>query len=392
MSWKAVVGGQLIDGTGAEPIEHGAILIEGQRIAAVGAAGEVDIPDEAEVIDANGKTVMPGVIDGHQHCGFGLASVARLRANLSRGATTVVGAASGPDGVKLRNAIEAGQVGAASRYRVGAVVGATGGHLHREDEHISGVDCDGPWEIRKGVRQMSMLGVDFIKTAASGGFQWANESTATEDYTVEELRALCEEAHARHKQVIVHAHTRPGIDHAIECGCDQIHHCALIDEEGVYMLRDSGRWFVPTLHVTSEWMYGRDWIPAYMRERMAAAEPVHRKGVRLAHEIGVPIAVGTDGSPGDAMHEMMELVGCGMTPMEAIVAGTHNAAKANGVLEDYGTLEVGKRADLLVINGDPLQDIALLYPAENIQLVMKDGVTCVTDDEFNKYMHPREHY
>ncbi len=386
---KVIFGGTVIDGTGVEPIQEGVIVIEEGKVQAIGRADEVEIPADAEKIDATGKTVMPGIIDGHQHLGFGLNPLARLRENLSRGQTTVAGANSGPEGVALRKAIAAGLVGHASRYWVGCVVGATGGHMHREDGNVAGVDADGPWEIRKGVRQMCMAGCDFIKTAASGGFQWEHERVETEDYTVEELQALVDEAHARSKQVVVHAHSQPGLNHAIQVGVDQIHHGALIDDEALDGIKARGIAYLPTLYITSERSYSREGLPPHMVERMSHANPIHREGVRKAHEMGIEMGVGTDGGPGDAMFELMELVACGLSPLEAIVAGTRNTANAYGKLDELGTLEPGKVADILIVAKDLLQDISVLYEEENIQLVMKEGVVAVTDDEFRQYYHPR---
>ncbi len=387
MDIKAVVGATIIDGTGTEPIRDGVVVVADKRIEQVGSASEVAIDAGAEVIDATGKTVIPGIIDAHMHVGFGWAALARLRACLERGTTTVAGVTSGPEGVPLRDAIAAGDVGPAARYFVGAVVGATGGHLHREDGNVAGIDADGPWEIRKAVRALAMKGVDFIKTAASGGFQWANEGVETEDYTIDELRALVEESHARHKRVVVHAHSQPGLNHAIEVGCDQIHHGALIDQEALDGIRERGLYYLPTLHITSEWAYTRAAFAEHTRERMKAAHPIHRAGVRRAHEMGIEMGVGTDGGPGDAMHELMELVACGLSPMEAIVAGTRNTARAMGVLEEYGTLEPGKLADLLIVGRDPLDDISVLHDVTSIQLVMKEGLVAVTDEEFSRYYH-----
>jgi imidazolonepropionase-like amidohydrolase len=392
MRTRAITGATLIDGTGADPVENAAIVIAEKRIREIGPAAEVSVPADCETIDAFGKTVIPGIIDGHMHVGFGWSGLARLRGCLERGTTTVVGVTSGPEGVVMRDAIAAGHVGPAARLFVGAVVGATGGHLHREDGNVAGIDADGPWEIRKAVRDLSMKGVDFIKTAASGGFQWANEGVETEDYTVEELRALVEETHARHKRVVVHAHSQPGLNHAIEVGCDQIHHGALIDDEALQGIQQRDLYYLPTLHITSDWAYTRPAFAEHTRERMKAANPGHRTGVRKAHQMGIEMGVGTDGGPGDAMHEMMELVACGLSPMDALVAGTRNTARAMGVLDEYGTLEPGKLADLLIVGKDPLQDISILHDAPNIQLVMKEGLVAVTDAEFNRYYHPVEEF
>ncbi|MFO7948473.1 MAG: amidohydrolase family protein [Armatimonadota bacterium] len=386
---RVIYAGQLIDGTGSEPVADAAIVIEEGRISAVGPADEVEVPDDVEEVEARDKTVMPGIIDGHQHVGFGLRPFQDLRANLAKGVTTVVGANSGPEGVAMREAIASGRMGHAARYFVCAVVGATGGHMHREDDNIAGVDCDGPWEVRKGVRAMAMKGVDFIKTAASGGFQWAHEAVENEDYTVEELAALVDEAHRRQKQVVVHAHSQPGLNHAIQVGCDQIHHGALIDEEALEGIKEKGLAYLPTLHITSEQCYTRESWALHMRERMREASPIHREGVKKAHEMGIEMGVGTDGNAGDAMHELMELCDCGLSPMEAIVAGTRNTARAMGVIDRFGTLEPGKLADLLIVGKDPLDDISVLYDEDNIQLVMKEGAVAFTDAEYNRHYYPR---
>jgi imidazolonepropionase-like amidohydrolase len=389
MNYKAILAGQLIDGTGAEPLHDAAITISGDRIEAVGPAADIELPADAEVIHAQDCTVMPGVIDGHQHLHFGLAPLMRLRENLSRGATTVVGVDSGPTAVPLRDAIAEGRLGHAARFLVCAVVGATGGHMHRKDDCPSGVDCDGPWEIRKGVRSMAMAGVDFIKTAASGGFQWPNERVETEDYTIEELAALADEAHRRHKQVIVHAHSQPGISNAVSVGCDQIHHGAHMDDRGLQNILESGISYLPTLYITSEASFSRPSRPPHMVERMQHAHPIHREAVRKAYQMGIEMGVGTDGGPGDAMFELMELVACGLSPMDAILAGTRNTARAMGLAEDLGTLEPGKLADLLIVAKDPLDDISVLYEVANLPLVMKEGTVAFTDERFVAHYRPR---
>lgn len=371
----AIVGGRVIDGTGAAPVEPAGVLIAEGRVVEVGP--DVHVPEGAEVIDASGMTVMPGVIDCHQHVGFGYAAIRRLQECLRRGVTTVAAVTAGPEGARLRAAIEEGTIEGCARYHVGMVVGCSFGHLRREDANIAGVTADGPWEVRRGVRQMVQAGADFIKTAASGGFQWADEAMNFRNYTLEELSALVEEAHAWNRRVAVHAHGQPGINNAIAAGCDALHHCALLDDEGLRRLAASGLWFVPTLHITSEAVYTRPGLPAHMRPRMERANPIHREGVRRAHQMGVPIAVGTDGGPGDAMHEMMELTACGLSPMEALVAGTRNAADCLGILDQTGTLEPGKCADLLVVRGDPLSDISVLYEESNLALVLRNGLKAV---------------
>lgn len=375
MAAYAIVGARIIDGTGAEPIEDGALVIRDERIEAVGGSGEVAIPEDARVVDAAGMTAMPGLIDAHMHVGFGFGAVRRLQDCLARGTTTVANVTGGPEAVALRAAIEADVIRGCPRYHVGCVVGCTFGHLHREDRKVDGVTADGPWEVRRAVRQMVQAGADFIKTAASGGFQWAAESVTQRNYTREELDALTDEAHAWGRRVAVHAHTQPGIGMAIRAGIDMITHGSYLDDEGLRELHASGLHFVPTLYITSERSFTRQWLPAHIVARMRDAHDPHREGVARAIELGIPIAVGTDGGPGDAAFELQELVACGMTPMQAIEAGTRVTAEALGIDGLTGTLAAGKRADLLLVRGDPLEDIALLEDPSSLALIMRDGRT-----------------
>jgi len=375
MATYAIVGAQVIDGTGAEPLADGTVIVRGELIEAVGPSSEVDAPDDARVIDAAGMTVLPGLIDAHMHVGHGFGPVRRLQECLRRGTTTVADVTGGPAAVRLREAIETDLIRGCARYHVGCVVGCTFGHLRREDDHIAGATVDGPWEVRRGVRAMVQAGADFIKTAASGGFQWAAEAVTMRNYTQEELDALTDEAHAWHRRVAVHAHTQPGIGMAIRAGIDMITHGSYIDEAGLAELRASGLCFVPTLYITSERSFSRASLPAHISERMRDAHGPHREGVARAIALGLPIAVGTDGGPGDAAFELQELVACGMTPMQAIVAGTRATAQALGIDERTGTLAPGRRADLQVVRGDPLAEIALLQDPDALALVMRDGKT-----------------
>ena len=373
MITRAIINARIIDGTGAAPIEDATLIIEGERIAAVGPSDDVAAPNDAQIIDASGTTVLPGLIDAHMHVGWGFGPIRRLQECLRRGTTTVADVTGGPGAVKLREAIEQDVVRGCARYHVGCVVGCTFGHLHREDDRVAGVDADGPWEVRRGVRQMVQAGADFIKTASSGGFQWATERVDQRNYTQEELDALTDEAHAWHRRVASHAHTQPGIGMAIRAGVDMITHGSYLDDEGLRDLSASGLWLVPTLYITSERSFTRATLPAHISERMRDAHRPHREGVARAIELGIPIAVGTDGGPGDAQFELQELVACGMTPMQAIEAGTRVAAEALGIEALTGTLEAGKRADLQIVRGDPLSDIAILEDASAIAMVLRDG-------------------
>jgi len=385
MSRVAIVGATLIDGTGACPAPDSTLVIEDGHIVAVGIP---DLPTDATVIEAAGLTLMPGLIDCHQHVGHRYHALQKLQMNLRRGATTVAGVTAGIPGVELRQAIEAGTVRGCPRFWVGGVVGATEGHLRWTDQNPSGFYADGPWEIRRGVRRLSAAQVDFIKTCASGGFQFADEGVTNEDYTVTELTALVEEAHARQKRVIVHAHAQPGLNHAIAAGCDLIHHGALIDDDALEGIKQRGLYYTPTLHITSEPVWTNPNLPEHMRERMSHAHPLHREGVRKAQAMGLHISVGTDGGPGDAAHELMELCTCGLSPMEAIVCGTRNSAEALGIADVTGTLVPGKEADLMLLAGDPLQDVSCVYEGANIRLVMRRGVVEYAAGDYHRFWQP----
>jgi len=389
MARIALTNGRIFDGTGGPRLECGTILVRGSSLETVGSAGEVTVPEDYKIIDVQNHTVLPGLLDGHMHVSSepgrldhlghvreNLKAAAKLHECLRWGTCTVAHAAGSPESVILRDLIDQGHLPACSRLLVGTAVCATGGH-------VRGRSADGPWEIRKAVREMVMAGADHIKTCASGGFQWEHEQLSDEDYTPEELQALVDEAHARGKRVHVHAHAQPGLQNAIEAGCDVILHGAHIDDAALEGIAEKGLWYMPTLYITSEPVWSNANWPAFMTERMKAAHPVHRAGVAKAHEMGIKIAAGTDGGPGSVMNELCELVDCGVSPTDAIVIATRNTADALGILDKTGTLEPGKRADLVVIKGDPIQDISILTSQDSVALVVKEGKIERVSDAFS---------
>jgi imidazolonepropionase-like amidohydrolase len=372
-SWKAITHAHLIDGNGGPPVVDATVLVCDEGIHAIGPG--IEIPPEAEIIDAAGRTVMPGLVEGHAHVGGNTEAIQTLRLSLQRGITTVCSVSANRDGIRLRDGINAGQVRGCARLIAGCVVCPTHGHVKFRT-------ADGPWEVRKAVREMTDMGADFIKTAASGGFWSANETCSVRNYTLEELDALVDEAHAWGVPVVVHAHTQPGIGNSIRAGVDQIHHGAFIDEAGVRGIKEAGLYFMPTLRVTCDRNLAAWPDRPWMLEEMRKAQPIHRAGVRLAHEIGAKIALGTDypGSGkgwlvGDATPwELTELRECGLSPMETIVAATRTTAEAYRKLDRFGTLEPDKFADLLIVDGNPLDDLGILYDETKIALVMKQGM------------------
>lgn len=395
MKKQAVIGSTIIDGTGSDPLRNGTILIEDGKIVEVGNADQIKLDPDVERIDAIGKFTMPGIIDSHVHVTpnqdvpddirinlrVGFNAISLLRQSLGAGVTTVVSIGGGPSAVELTNAINEGYVDRCANQITAGVVNASGGH-------VRGRHADGPWEIRKAVRELASAGCTMIKTAATAGFQWEHERVHWPDYTEEELTALVDEARMRDMPVAAHAHGHEGLKYAVNARVHMIHHGALIDDEGLEAINKADLYFVPTLFTTSIGRVAKVEQP-WTKERMEVAYPIHREGVSKAHKMGTKIALGTDGGAGDAMIELSEFVDCGLSPMDAIVAGTRNTADALSILDRVGTIESGKDADLLIIGKNPLGDINVLQNQENIELVMTHGKVQTTSNEMKVYLNPR---
>ena len=395
MKKQAIIGSTIINGTGSEPLRNGTILIQDGKISEVGKADQIKLGPDVERIDATGKFTMPGIIDSHVHVTpnqdvpndirinlrVGFNSISLLRQSLGAGVTTVVSIGGGPPSVELTNAINEGYVDRCANQITAGVVNASGGH-------VRGRHADGPWEIRKAVRELASAGCTMIKTAATAGFQWEHERVHWPDYTEEELTALVDEARMRDMPVAAHAHGHEGLKYAVNARVHMIHHGALIDDEGLEAINKADLYFVPTLFTTSIGRVAKVEQP-WTKERMEAAYPIHREGVSKAHKMGTKIALGTDGGAGDAMIELSEFVDCGLSPMDAIVAGTRNTADALSILDRVGTIESGKDADLLIIGKNPLDDINVLQDQENIDLVMTRGKVQTTSNEMKVYLNPR---
>lgn len=379
---KAIVHGTLIDGNGGKPVDDSVILIKDEVIENAGKFGQVHIPKGAQIIDATGKHIIPGIIEGHAHLS-GYPAIQKLQKSLQRGITTVASVCANAKGIELRDIISECKLRGCAKLIAGCIVSPTHGHVKFRT-------ADGPWEVRKAVREMAMAGADFIKTAASGGFWAQDENCSVRNYTYEELNALTDETHAWNLPVAVHVHTDPGISNCIKAQTDMIHHGAFIDEEGVNGIKQSDLYFMPTLRVTSErnleaWPQ-RPW----MQEEMRLANPIHREGVRLARKKGVKILVGTDfpGSKAEwevgeaTFWEMMEMQKCGYTPMELITAATKSNATAYRKDMTIGTIEKNKYADVVILNKTPLEDISVLHNKETVALVLRDGIIEYADDNY----------
>ena len=403
---KAITGATLIDGTGSPPVENAAVLIDGGRIHAVGAADSAIVSQASEVVDASGMTLLPGLIDCHDHLAsftyemasrWGLteprsqrhmriASV--LKQTLESGYTTVRDAGGLDAGFK--HAVEEGLVpGPRLQVALGFIT-PTGGMADRRspsghappvsaDSGLPWGVADGPEAMRAKVREMVKAGADVIKTATTGGAS-SSAGLGPKDmlFGRDELEALVDEAHALGRRVMCHALGGPGLRAAVEVGVDSIEHGTYLDEdpELLAMMAEKDITFIPTFSV---YTFHAERGTPHGRDRAAELGPHHVESLRLALEAGTRVVAGTDAGGwvhGNNAQELTCLVGSGMTPMQAIVAATGHAAQCLGLEATLGSVTPGKRADLILVDGDPLSDITILERGRRIKLVMKDGEVC----------------
>ena len=416
----AVIGDRLIDGVASSPIEDGVVVIESNRIRDVGRESAVDVPDAAEVIEVDG-TVMPGLLDLHLHLAshnvvsfknhrvglyetlpelqqhYGLH---HARIMLDHGFTTLR-ANPWPTNhaddtsrmeVATRDAIDRGLF-EGPRLEVGAFTHITNSHLDvilprgapREPQTWkTGWTSDGPDELRKMVREKLLRGVNFIKTVASGGGGTNLEPPNVRNMTQAEIDAVVDEAHAFLKHCSCHCFTPEAQRAAVEAGVDTVEHCVWTDEAALDAIEASGTPVVPTLTIFSDRALAlreRTGGSEYVLEKMKQIQPYCDDTFKRFLERDITIAMGTDVHYNPEMGKnAMELelyVDLGMDEMAALKTATRNAAEAIGRGDELGTLEPGKLADLIVVDGDPLEDIALLQERENVTLVVKDGRVAV---------------
>jgi len=400
--------GRLIDGTGAGPVNGATIVIDGNRIAEVATRSESDFPAEAEIIDLAGMTVLPGLIDCHDHLAMHrydlahrwgldepqstrhLRTTAVLKNTLAAGYTCVRDAAGLDAGFK--HAIEERLIEGPRLVLSLAIISPIGGIGDRiSPSGASPFDCgcgiahdpllpesvvNSLADVRPVVRRMVRAGADVIKCATTGGAS-SRPGHGPRDgaFNLDEMHALVDEAQALDRRVMCHALGGRGLDIAIAAGVNSIEHGSYLDEDPRHLERmaERGIFFVPTLLV---YEYHRKSPQPHVRERAAALTEHHIESIRRALSLGVKIVAGTDagghGHPANA-GELECLVKAGMSPMQALQAATGWAAECLGQEADLGTIAAGKLADLVVVRGDPLADIAVLRDPQRIALVIKDG-------------------
>lgn len=400
----ALTGARLIDGTAASPRDGMTVVVEGRSIAAVAPDGEATVPPGAIRYDLAGKTLMPGLIDGHVHllayAGVGqqdvhlwnvltfieeqtLHAAANARRALLAGVTTVRDMAGSRPEIAVKHAVDAGVIDGA-RVVVSGFVGMTGGHgdlfCPANIERRLWQTADGEEECRKLIRTYARDGVDLIKLCTSGGVLSIGDEAEWRNYTFKETLAIVDEAHALGKRVAAHAHTRTGIRQALEAGVDTLEHGSSLDDEMIALMVERGTWLCPTLAITEYILESgaERGLPAASLEKARALRPGQLAGLRKAHAAGVRIFMGTDSCNTMAfgLHAWeLELLHrhLGMSPQEAIIAATSSAADALGLGKRTGKITPGHWADLLVVDGDPLADLRLLQCEEHLLGVFRDG-------------------
>ena len=392
-----VRAGKLLDMKSGKLQSNQLVVIEGDKIVSVGPASEIKPSSSDTLIDLSNATVLPGLIDAHTHLTFNphfgyetlaisvpreaLTGAHNARLTLEAGFTTVrnVGARGYSD-VALRDAINAGDVPGPRMLVSGPALSITGGHcdndlLPYEYHATSDGAADGVEQVQHKTREIIKYGADLIKVCATGGVLSKGDDPNASQYTLEEMKAIVADAHRLGRKVAAHAHGAQGVIWASEAGVDSVEHGHLMNDAAIATLKKNGTYLVPTLYLV-------DWqrehatgvnLPEYARRKMEMVSAVGKQNAKKAFEAGVKIGLGTDAAVyphGLNAHELAVYVSLGMTPLQAIQTATINDADLLGWSDKIGTLEAGKWADIIAVDGDPLQDVTIL---QHVKFVMKGG-------------------
>jgi imidazolonepropionase-like amidohydrolase len=402
-----VHAGHLLDVKSGKTLTNQSIVIQAGKIISAGPTTEVKTSSADQIIDLPQATILPGLIDAHTHLDEGpenhgypglavsvprhaLIGARNARATLEAGFTTIrnVGA-DGFSDVALRDAINAGDIPGPRMLVSGPALSITGGHCDNNllpfEYHSTGDGvADGIAAVQHKVRENIKYGADLIKVCATGGVLSQGDDPQASQYTLEEMKAIVADAHRLGRKVAAHAHGAQGILWASQAGVDSVEHGSYIDDAGIAMMKQNGTYLVPTLYV-AEWVVEnaeRMHLTANMLSKAREVLPIARKNIARAFAAGVKVAFGTDAGVyphGTNAHEFAVMVKVGLSPQQAIHAATINAADLLGWSDKVGTLETGKWADIIAVDGDPLQDVTTL---EHMKFVMKGGV--VVKNEYGK--------
>ena len=408
---------RIIDGTGADPIENGSLLIGGSKISQIGSSDQVTIPDGAKMIDAAGMTVIPGLIDSHLHLwglktdrlidellmnpeGVRLLTTSTRLPDLLKSGYTTVKDCGGINALFLKKAVAEGIIPGPRILAAGYFLSQTFGHgdffhflpmemsdARKRGGHGDNLTCDGVAECMKAARYAMRQGADFLKISTSGGVMSERDRSEHVQFSLEEIQAMVLVARNAGTFVTAHSQSTEGMKISIEAGVKTLEHVFYPDEEVIEKGKRKNIVFVSTLSIMKRYTEGGvavgypEW--AIRKTRIAWEKVI--QSIRKLHDAQATLAAGTDSLDSPLMRlgsnsiELELLVKyCGFDPMEAIVSATRNGARACGLEDQIGTLEEGKMADLVMLKADPLKDIAMLQNSENIKYVFKGGQMVVT--------------
>ncbi len=394
---------RIVDCTGADPIERGAVVIEGERIKEVLAGEPKGLPAGARVIDCRGRTLLPGLIDAHVHVGcveptftdqqrtnftstLVIKTVAIIKDSLDQGYTSLRDAGGADPG--FRAAVAEGLIPGPRLFVCGRILSQTGGHADGRlpteafcpEEHMAGTMSgvyDGVDAVRLASREQIRQGVDHLKIMAGGGAMSPADEIDTAQYSLDEIKAIVFEAENAGKYVAAHCYSDRSIKNCVVSGVRTIEHGNLMTEDAAKAIKEAGAYLVPTM-VTYEkisQMGPELGIPENnIRKINQALEKAHG-ALALAHKMGLKIGSGSDLLGPMQVHKAreLELQAQVMGPLGALMATTKTNAEIIRQEDNLGTIEAGKLADLIVVDGDPLKDIALLQDRDKLSLIMKGG-------------------
>lgn len=395
----------IFDSTGRDPYGPGTVVVSEGRIQAVGPASQVTAPRDARVIDLGGKTVMPGLIDAHAHVGFveqefavntenrhpgaiyAYTVAAHIKATLMHGFTTIRDAFGCDWTFKL--AVERGIIEGPRMFVANSALSQTGGHADMRQRHDRSEPRrwhplmppaaigDGVAEVRNMAREQLRTGADHLKIMAGGGAASPTDPLDAPQFTVEELSAAVYEAAAVKKPVMAHVYVPEGIKNCVEAGIRSIEHGNFLDEESAFMMRERGTFLVPTLTVYElVSRHGREQgVAEGTIEKISFAKGAAPQSVEIAMAAGVSIGSGSDvyGPNGNRKALELELKAAVMGSVKSLISATQTNAELLGMGSEIGTLEPGKLADLIVVDGNPVDDITLLQDETKITIVMQSG-------------------
>lgn len=406
MTKTIVRNGLLIDGNGGESKQGQIVVMDGDRITYVGAEDSYAATGQETIIDAAGGSILPGFIDTHVHMMLEFSPISErlatpfsfmyyqaakyLKTTLEAGITSVRDALGTDLGVK--KAVEEGLIpGPRMQLSINALT-ITGGH--GDGYTVSGnvMDilpsgypgmpngvCDGVEEVRKKTREMLRAGAEVIKVHATGGVLSATDHPEFTQFSLEELKVIVEEGWFRKGvKVMAHAQGAEGIKNAVRAGVHSIEHGIFLDDEAIELMLENGTYLVPTLLAPVAVLETavEAGMPDTAVQKSKEVIQYHVESFKKAYKAGVKIAMGTDAGVmkhGTNLRELGLMADAGMTPMDTIVASTKTAAECLGWEHQVGTLETGKLADVIIVKGNPLEDIHSLADNNNIQVVMKGG-------------------